>query len=82
MPVFLDTHRRADHEIGSFYYSVHSGANRITLVRIIDVPEENRVYCLIDAPDLKTISQFHIASGVNCDWIEEVTSLDEAWVWE
>jgi len=33
------------------------------------------IYFLLDAPDKETILQFHLRSGFDCDWIEDVTSI-------
>jgi len=35
---------------------------------------ENKLYCVLDAPDRKAVEKHHAKVGVRCEWIHEVTS--------
>jgi Protein of unknown function (DUF4242) len=35
---------------------------------------ENKLYCVLDAPDREAIEKHHAKIGVTCDWITEVES--------
>ena len=48
---------------------------RVRVIRIIRVSGGREIYCLLDAPDIETILRYHLKNGFDCDWIEEVTSL-------
>jgi hypothetical protein len=34
--------------------------------------KENKLFCLLDAPNKEAISKHHAKAGVKCDWIVEV----------
>jgi len=36
--------------------------------------EENRIYCVLDAPNIDAINKHHEKAGVRCEWIHEVKS--------
>jgi len=36
--------------------------------------DENRLYCVLEAPDRKAIEKHHAKLGVRCEWIHEITS--------
>jgi hypothetical protein len=36
---------------------------------------EGKVYCLLEAPDEEAVRQHHVALGVPCDDVHQVTSL-------
>jgi len=38
---------------------------------------ENKLYCVLDAPDMEAIEKHHAKIGVRCDWIQEVESTRE-----
>ena len=35
---------------------------------------ENKLFCVLDAPDQKAIEKHHAKLGIRCDWIREVKS--------
>ncbi len=35
---------------------------------------ENRVYCVLNAPDAEAVRKHHAQFGIQCDWIHEVNS--------
>ncbi len=36
--------------------------------------KDNKIYCVLDAPNLEAIHKHHAKSGIKCDWIQEVKS--------
>lgn len=38
---------------------------------------ENKLYCVLDAPDREAIEKHHAKLGVQCDWIHEIESTKE-----
>jgi hypothetical protein len=38
---------------------------------------ENKVFCVLDAPNRKAIERHHAKIGITCDWIREIDSTRE-----
>ncbi len=76
MALFLDTHTRSVSRKSSLNAAPLSEDNQVSVIQIFNV-DSGEQYCLLDAPNLESVKQFHLQEGVTCDWIEEVTSLDE-----
>lgn len=38
---------------------------------------ENKIYCILDAPDAEAINQHNAKAGIKCGWIHEVKSTRE-----
>ena len=36
--------------------------------------KDNRIYCVLDAPDADAIHKHHAKAGVKCEWVHEVSS--------
>jgi hypothetical protein len=36
--------------------------------------EENKIYCVLDAPDAEAVKKHHAKAGISCDWVHEVKS--------
>ena len=78
MPFYLDTHK---HPLTSGSL-LKIGANsekacEVILLKIINAEDQNKCYCLLDAPDRASVEEFHLQQGLECDWIEKVTSIEE-----
>jgi hypothetical protein len=39
--------------------------------------KDNKIYCVLNAPDVEAIEKHHAKAGIKCDWIHEVTSTRE-----
>ena len=39
--------------------------------------EENKIWCILDAPNKEAIEKHHEKAGLKCDWIREVESTRE-----
>ncbi len=35
---------------------------------------ENRIYCILDAPNAEAIHKHHEKAGIKCEWVHEVKS--------
>lgn len=40
--------------------------------------KEDKIYCVLDAPDADAIEKHHAKAGIRCDWIHEVRSTRRA----
>jgi hypothetical protein len=77
MPVYLDSHTRPlSRKSKSRPRNTSKNRRKITVLEIIRV-RENKCYCLLEAPDPESVEQFHLRDGIRCDWIEQVTSINE-----
>ncbi len=36
--------------------------------------KDDKIYCVLDAPNAEAIHKHHAKSGIKCDWIQEVKS--------
>ena len=36
--------------------------------------KENKIYCVLNAPNVEAIHKHHAKAGVKCDWVHEVKS--------
>jgi len=36
--------------------------------------KENKVYCVLNAPNVEAIHKHHEKAGIKCDWVHEVKS--------
>jgi hypothetical protein len=47
------------------------------LLKIINATEENNDYCIYEASDSRAVLECHLAAGIECEWVEKVTTLTE-----
>jgi hypothetical protein len=38
--------------------------------------EEDKLYCILDAPNKEAVEKHHEKFGIKCDWITEVKAID------
>ena len=76
MPRYLDVH-----PLGNFSEeTLHELQNLpkdefgITHVNIMYNKQEDRFFCLLDAPSKEAVEKHHHKAGVKCEWITEVKS--------
>jgi hypothetical protein len=36
--------------------------------------KDDRIYCVLDAPNLEAIHKHHAKAGITCEWVQEVES--------
>ncbi|MEP0823905.1 MAG: DUF4242 domain-containing protein [Nitrososphaera sp.] len=76
MPTFLDSHKMGSMEEEAIRQAQNAPKDEfgITHKNILYNKEEDRCYCLLDAPSKDAVQQHHQKLGMNCDWIVEVKS--------
>ena len=76
MPTFLDSHKMGSMEEEAIRQAQNAPKDEfgITHKNILYNKEEDRCYCLLDAPSKDAVQQHHQKLGLNCDWIVEVKS--------
>ena len=74
MPKFLDVHSLKGFEEETLRKLQQAPVDEfgITHDNILYNKEEDKFYCLLDAPDRESVEKHHHKAGVNCDWITEV----------
>lgn len=77
MPIFIDGHKlgQLDPLKLKKILSKTSDENGITHKDILYNKKENKVFCILEAPDKESINELHQKIGMECDLIIEVTSL-------
>jgi Protein of unknown function (DUF4242) len=41
-------------------------------LNILFNPEDDKCFCLIEAPSMEAVQKYHNKIGIKCDWITEV----------
>jgi hypothetical protein len=74
MPKFLDTHnlKDADEETLRKAQSSPKDEFGVTHDNMMYNKDEDRWYCLLDAPNREAVVKHHEKHGFKCDWITEV----------
>jgi hypothetical protein len=76
MPKFIDSHPMkpftAD-QLNSLQ-SAPPDEFGVTHHDILFSEEDNRIYCVLDAPDEKAVHKHHAKAGIDCEFVHEVTS--------
>ncbi|WP_341501878.1 nickel-binding protein [Gallaecimonas sp. GXIMD4217] len=44
----------------------------VTHYDIIFSEKDNKIYCVLDAPDAEAIHKHHQKAGISCEWVHEV----------
>jgi Protein of unknown function (DUF4242) len=79
MPKFIDTHPLGKLTPEQLKQLQHAPKDEfgITHHDILFNTKEDRVYCVLDAPNRDSISKHHRSAGIECEWIHEVQSTRE-----
>jgi hypothetical protein len=74
MPKFLDVHslKSLDEETLKKVYHSSRDEFGITHDNLIYNKEEDKLFCLLDAPDREAVMKHHEKVGLECEWITEV----------
>jgi hypothetical protein len=74
VPKFLDVHglKGLDEEILRKTQNAPKDEFGITHDNILYNREEDRFYCLLDAPSKEAVEKHHEKHGFKCEWITEV----------
>jgi hypothetical protein len=74
MPTYLDGHDLGNTTEEQIKKAQNAPADEfgITHKNMFYNLEENKFYCLLDAPSKEAIQKHHQKAGLECDWITEV----------
>ena len=74
MPKFIDSHKMKglDEETLRKLQTSPRDEFGVTHINLLYNKEEDKVFCLLDAPNKEAIKKHHEKAGVKCDWITEV----------
>lgn len=80
MPKFIDAHPMHPLTVDQLRAAQQSPEDEfgVTHHEILYSEPENKLYCVLDAPDREAIEKHHAKIGVTCDWIHEVASAKES----
>ena len=74
MPKFLDVHSLKGFEEETLRKLQQSPVDEfgITHLNIMYNKEEDKFFCLLDAPNREAVENHHKKHGVKCEWVTEV----------
>lgn len=74
MPKFLDAHKMGhiDEEMLKEAQNSPKDEFGVTHENILYNKEEDRLFCILDAPNKEAVSKHHQKFGISCEWITEV----------
>ena len=77
MPKFLDTHKFAPLTEAQLNKLLNAPRDEfgVTHENLIYSEKENKLFCLLDAPNREAVEKHHAKGGVKCEWILEVKSV-------
>jgi hypothetical protein len=76
MPKFIDAHPMKPFTADELnkLQSAPSDEFGVTHHDILFSEKDNKIYCVLDAPNAEAIDKHHAKVGIKCDWIHEVKS--------
>ena len=76
MPKYNDTHEMGSIKASDLKKLQKAPADQfgITHHDILFNEKENRIYCVLDAPNAEAVRKHHAHAGLSCDWVHEVES--------
>jgi uncharacterized protein DUF4242 len=76
MPKFIDTHRMKPIPREMVKKLQHAAKDEfgVTHHDILFNEKEDRLYCVLDAPNREAVEKHHAKAGIQCEWIREVES--------
>ena len=76
MPMFLDVHPMKPFTADQLNSLQNAPADEfgVTHHDILYSEEDDRIYCILNAPSAKAVHQHHQKAGISCDWVQEVSS--------
>ena len=77
MTIFIDGHGMSDSNEAKFKKIINNPANKygITHKEILFNKNENKFFCIIEAPNRQSIEKYHEDAGIECDFIYETSSM-------
>jgi hypothetical protein len=75
MTKFLDSHPMKEFDVDTLKKAQDSPRDEYSVhENILYNEKENKLFCLLDAPDRDAVDKHHQKFGVKCDWITEVNT--------
>jgi hypothetical protein len=76
MPKFIDTHPMGKLTAAQLKHLQSAKADEfgVTHHDILYNSAEDRVYCVLDAPNRQAVEKHHQHAGIECEWVREVES--------
>ncbi|MGA8302260.1 MAG: nickel-binding protein [Thermoplasmata archaeon] len=76
MPKYIDTHEMGTIDPETLKKLQHAPVDEfgVTHHDILFNQAENRVYCVLNAPNADAVRKHHAEVGLKCDWVHEVES--------
>src|SRR5918994_1359499 len=77
MPTYLDTHEMGNITEEQLKQALNSPKDEfgVTHKDILSNKEENKAFCIIDAPSKDAVEKHHQKLGAKCNWITEVKTI-------
>lgn len=78
MPRYLDAHNMKGFDENKLKQAKNSPMDEfgVTHNDILYNKEEDKLYCILDAPNKEAVEKHHEKFGIKCDWITEVRAID------
>ncbi len=79
MPMFIDAHPMQPFTADALNKAQKAPSDEfgVTHHDILFSEKDNKIYCVLNAPNLEAIHKHHAKAGINCDWVQEVNSTRE-----
>jgi 1-aminocyclopropane-1-carboxylate deaminase/D-cysteine desulfhydrase-like pyridoxal-dependent ACC family enzyme len=76
MPKFIDVHPMQPFTADQLKKLQNAAPDEfgVTHHDILFSEKENKVYCVLDAPNSEAIHKHHAKAAITCDWVHEVKS--------
>ncbi|HEY1247835.1 MAG TPA: nickel-binding protein [Nitrososphaera sp.] len=74
MPTYLDAHDLGNVTEEQLKQTQNAPINEFGVIHdnILYNKEENKAFCILDAPNKEAVEKTHQKLGIKCDWITEV----------
>ncbi len=76
MPKFIDAHAMEPFKADQLKSLQNAPPDEfgVTHHDILFSEKDNKIYCVLDAPNADAIHKHHEKAGITCDWVREVES--------
>ncbi|MBT8085324.1 MAG: DUF4242 domain-containing protein [Woeseia sp.] len=76
MPKFIDEHSMKPFTAGQLRELQNAPPDEfgVTHHDILFSEKDDKIYCVLDAPNPEAVSKHHAKAGITCDYIHEVSS--------
>jgi predicted RNA-binding protein with PIN domain len=79
MPTYLDAHDLGNATEEQLKQAQNAPKDEFGVIHknILYNKEENKAFCILDAPNKEAVEKTHQKLGIKCNWITEVKTTDE-----